>query len=298
MSGKKLIIEARINEYTGRDANPKVPWTAEEIGRTADAVREAGASIVHFHARTADGSPEVGYEAVREAVQRIRAGSDILIHPTLGVNVQSRDPEERLAPVLRLAEEGLRPDFAPMDMGTSNTSAVAEGGAGFLNEEGVYLNTTGTLAYFAERLREARVKPSLQIWNLSFLTAAETFHRLGLLDSPLWMCFVTGGPRQLSSHPATAAGLRAYLDNADAAVPAEWSVLASGADLLALAPLVIEEGGHLAIGLGDYAYPELGQPGNEEVVARVAELARRAGREIASPDEAREMLGLAPAGAG
>jgi 3-keto-5-aminohexanoate cleavage enzyme len=63
MRDKKLIIEVRINEYEMRQANPHVPWTAQEIAADAAACREAGASIVHFHARTAEGGAAVGHES-------------------------------------------------------------------------------------------------------------------------------------------------------------------------------------------------------------------------------------------
>lgn len=286
MAKKKLILEARVNEYTGRDPNPNVPWTVEELGRTADAVREAGASGFHFHARKPDGAPDVAYDAVRAVVERVRSGSDIFIHPTLGMNAQTIDPEERLEPILRLVEDGLRPDVAPMDMGTGNIDRLTADGSGFATQENVYYNTTGTLMYFAERLREVGVKPYLQIWNIPFLRLSEAFYRMGLFDGPLWMSFgVSGGrPRAL---------LGSSLAVRDPEIPVEWSV-AGSTNLVELAPMVIEAGGHLSVGIGDYAYPELGYPTNEELIAQVAELVRRSGREIATPDEAREMLGIAP----
>ncbi len=80
----KLIIEVRVNEYAMRDANPKVPWTPEEIGRDARAAQDAGASVVHFHARRPDGAPAHGIDDYAAAIRAIRANSDLLINPTLG----------------------------------------------------------------------------------------------------------------------------------------------------------------------------------------------------------------------
>ena len=100
---RKLIIEARVNEYAMRDENPLVPWTPEEIARDAAACAEAGAAVVHFHARQADGAPEHGYDAYAETCSRIRAACPALIHPTLGYVALGAPAEERLRNVLRLA---------------------------------------------------------------------------------------------------------------------------------------------------------------------------------------------------
>ena len=72
----------------------------------------------------------------------------------------------------------------------------------------------------------------------------------------------------------------------------QWSVMCVGGNLLPIAAAAIERGGHISIGLGDYAYPELELPTNARLVARIAQIAREMGREIATPAEARQMLGL------
>ena len=95
MAKKKLIIEMRLNEYELRNRN--VPWTAEELAQDAAACREAGASIVHFHARKADGSPAFDYESYRDVIAAIRASSDVLIHPTLGGPAHNASAQDRLS---------------------------------------------------------------------------------------------------------------------------------------------------------------------------------------------------------
>ena len=90
---KKLILEARINEYMSRDLNPNVPWLPEEIGEDAARCREEGASVVHFHARNADGSPDHSAVTYSRAIREVRARSDILIHPTLGFVTLDAGPE-------------------------------------------------------------------------------------------------------------------------------------------------------------------------------------------------------------
>ena len=81
---KKLIIEVRVNEYALRAGNAHVPWTAAELGRDARAIRDAGAAVIHFHARKDDGAPAHGTEDYAAAIRAIRDNSDLIVHPTLG----------------------------------------------------------------------------------------------------------------------------------------------------------------------------------------------------------------------
>ena len=92
----KLIIEARVNEFMMRDqGNRHVPYLPAEIASDAVACRDAGAAIVHFHARKADGAPEHEAASYAETVALIRSSSDILVHPTLGYVTHEGGPEER-----------------------------------------------------------------------------------------------------------------------------------------------------------------------------------------------------------
>ena len=94
---RKLIIEARVNEYMDRaQGNPNVPYTPAEIAADAVACRKAGAAVLHFHARTADGAPEHSAASYADTVKRIRASSDILVHPTLGYVTLDQTAEARL----------------------------------------------------------------------------------------------------------------------------------------------------------------------------------------------------------
>ena len=288
----KLIIEVRANEYTMRGDNPHVPWTQNEIVDDAIACREAGASSFHFHPRTESGQPDLSYEANRAIVDKIRSSSDILLHPTLGAFAQDADPQVRIGNIVRLARDGLAPDFAPMDTGSSNADLLTSGEDGFATDSAVYDNPTGTLRVFADTLRQLGVKPYLHLWNLVYLRIAVTFHRLSWLDGPLWAGFCLSGDDAPIHHPATKAGLEAYLANVPDGIPIVWSVNAFHANLLALAPSIIERGGHIAVGIGDHHYAESGTPTNAELVRRVVEIAQAMGREAATPAEAKGILGM------
>ena len=131
------------------------------------------------------------------------------------------------------------------------------------------------------------------IWNVGSLRILEAFVQTGVLPQTVFAELFTTEGGLIAGHPGTRRGPpERSIDFVPESVDCLWAAACYGANALDLAELAIEEGGHVAIGLGDYAYPELanGQPTNAEVIAAVAEIARRKGREIATPDEARARL--------
>ena len=102
---------------------------------------------------------------------------------------------------------------------------------------------------------------------------------------------MTDGP-YLTGHPGTPEGLAAHLQFLPRHRRLEWAANIVGGNLLNLAEMSARQGGHLAVGIGDYPYQELGCPSNEQVVRMAAQIVRSAGREVASPQDARDMLGL------
>ena len=138
---------------------------------------------------------------------------------------------------------------------------------------------------------DAGIGVSCVLWEVGYTRRLAAFLDTDIIAEPAYAVFhlVSGG--LLSGHPATRAGLdahRAFLPSDQV----EWAVINLGGSLLPLAETIIGAGGHLQIGLGDYPYSDMGAPTNAEVVRAVVELANRLGREIASPDEARTLLGL------
>jgi uncharacterized protein (DUF849 family) len=291
---RKLVIEARVNEFMLREqGNPNVPYTPEEIARDAVACREAGAAILHFHARKPDGAPEHDVASYAETVRRIRSSCDILVHPTLGYVTLDDGPERRLAHILDMARDPeTGPHFAPADMGSVNVDRYNEQARRFETTNLIYKNSTETLNYFTRNIRKAGLKPYLVSWNIGFTRYIEAFMDMGLIDEPAYICFCLTDNTWLGGHPGTLRGLQAHLDFLPADRRTEWTVVNFGGNLLGLAGAIIQLGGHISIGLGDYAYREIGQPTNAELVARIARMARDLGREVATPDEAKTILGM------
>ena len=292
---EKLIIEARVNEYAMRKHNPNVPWTSEEIARDAAACRDAGASIVHFHAREENGAPCHDAARYAQTIARVHDFCDMLVHPTLGANTLAASKEGRLAHVLNMAKDKrTRPDFAPMDMGSTNIDAYDPAARKYITQDQMYLNSTETLIYFAKEIRAAGLKPCAVAWNISYLREALIFYEMGLLEAPIYMGLTLTSGMISAGHPATSAGLDAFLNVLPKDVPIEWTVYNYGGSLLPLAEKIIAAGGHVAVGLGDHAYTELGQPTNAEVIAQFADIARKYGRGVATPDETRKILHMPP----
>jgi len=291
-----VIIDARINEYTSRDPNPNVPWSPEEIGEAARACREAGASIVHYHARDPEtGAPSSAPELYAAAAREIRARCDVLIMPTLGAG-QIPDLDDRFGHIEVMAKHARsRADLVPLDFATTNLPMLVtelDGGPALVGDDLYYLNSVGMLKELARRTRAAGAVPMAACWNVSSLRLLSAFLATGVFDEPCYAeLFCTEGGL-LAGHPGTRAGLEAFLACLPEGRSVCWAIACYGANALPLAELAIERGGHVALGLGDYAYPELGdgRPTNADVVAAVAERARAAGRGVATPEEVRAIL--------
>jgi 3-keto-5-aminohexanoate cleavage enzyme len=287
----KLIIEARINEYASRGANPHVPWTPEEIAADAASCRAAGASVLHFHARGQDGTPDHNPAVYADIIARLHSGSDILVHPTLGAATLDAAPERRIEHVIALSKDpATRADFAPMDMGSSNLDYYDPKAGRFFTTDVIYKNSTGTLQHFAKAFSQAGLKHYVVSWNLGFTRQALAFMDMKLLPEPMFLVFILTDGNLLSGHPGTPEGLDAHLQMLPSDRRIEWGVCNHGGNLLPLVDKIITGGGHISIGLGDYPYTELGQPTNADLIGHVADRARALGREVATPDEVRTLL--------
>ena len=290
---QKLIIEARINEYQSRDQNPNVPWLADQIAEDAARCRDEGATVVHFHARKADGSPDHSAATYADAIRKVRAKSDILVHPTLGFVTLDAGPKERLATVIELCEDPeTRPDFAPMDMGSVNVDWYDPKNRRFDSKGLIYQNGTDTLEYFAEHITEAGLKQYLVAWNVSFIRQAEAFMDMGLVPEPAYLLLLLSDGIMLAGHPGTPEGLDAHTTFLPKDKQVVWTVCNFNGDLLRVTEKIIKEGGHISIGLGDYPYAEHGKPTNAELVRKVRQQAEAAGRGVATVEETRDILAM------
>lgn len=287
----KIIIEARINEYQMRDVNPNVPWSVDEIVENAVAARNAGAAILHFHARCEDGSPDNTPETYARIIRAVRKETDILILPTLGFNSNDKSGKERFKIISRISENPeTRPDLIPLDTGSVNLERYDEKNKRFENQDSVYMNPTDVLIYSAKEAMKYGIKAKMTCWDMGFVRRGRIMVEQGLISSPGYFLFHLTEGHMITGHPCTKIGV----DSLRSVLPENsiWSVNCVGGNLFKVIPYVVANGGNVAIGIGDYHYKEFGCPTNEELVRKVVDIARDAGREPATPKEVRMLLGM------
>lgn len=267
----KLIITAALTgaEVT-RTQQPALPIGPEEIAQAAWECAQAGASIVHVHARRADGSSTQEAAAYRAIIEAVRARCDVIVQVSTGGAV-GMSAQERLAPVT------LRPEMATLSMGSVNFG------------DDVFLNTPSDMAHFLEAMRTHGVVPEFEIFDAGMLGALARWIKRGLVSLPAHVDFVLGVPGAMPGTPEALMYLRSQL-------PAglSWTVAGIGAAQLPLATLAIVLGGHVRVGFEDNIYFRRGElaASNAQFVERIAAISRSLDRPLATPDEARALLGI------
>ncbi|MEM8749180.1 MAG: 3-keto-5-aminohexanoate cleavage protein [Pseudomonadota bacterium] len=287
----KIIIEARVNELAPRDDNPNVPFLPQEIIRDAVACYEEGASILHYHGRQADGSPDHSPEFYLETNAGVRERCPILIHPTLGYVANDTDAMGRFAAIEEMMKDPkTAPDFAPMDVGSVNVDWWNPAENKFDTQGLVYKNSTDTLMHFADRIKHHGLKQYLVSWNVSFTRQIEAFMKMGVIPEPAYVCFCLTDGIMLAGHPGTPEGLDAHTTFLPKDRKFVWTVVNYKGDLFQLTEKIIRSGGHISIGIGDYPYLEYGTPTNAQIIEKVVAQARSLGREPATVEETRAIL--------
>jgi 3-keto-5-aminohexanoate cleavage enzyme len=265
-----IITCAPVGAEVRPDQTPYLPYTPPLLGETARAVREAGGSIIHVHCRNDDGTNTHSVERFREAYEAIRAQSDLIVQFSTGGAI-GMTPEER-ASVLEL-----RPEMATLTCGSVNFG------------DDIFENSFPIMRGILKRMNEFGVRPELEIFDKGHIANARKLARERLLSLPQHCDLVLGVPGGLD---ASVQNLADLVDN----LPdrCTWSVAGIGRQQLPMAMAAIAMGGHVRVGLEDNLFYSRGRLArNEELVARVARIAAEAGRPIATPDQARAILGLA-----
>jgi 3-keto-5-aminohexanoate cleavage enzyme len=283
-----LIIEAAINGATPQALNPHVARTLPEIVECACACLAAGAAIVHHHHD--DGLLEGRHatEPYRQAWTAIyRRYPEAVLYPTMGGGGPHTNIRERYAHVEELADAGLL-RMALIDPGSVSLGPLDSDGLPAAIDL-VYQNTFADVRYMADVCRARGVGAHISIFEPGFLRVALAYHTAGRLP-PAKIQLYFGGPGLPFGLPPTAASLDAYLAMLEGSrLP--WMVGVLGGDVRAtLAELAIARGGHVRVGLEDYAGPQ--QPRNPELVAEIVDMAQRLGRPVATSAQAAQLLGL------
>ena len=282
---EKLIITAAVTggEYVSRATTPHVPSTVDEIVEEVAQSVEAGASIVHLHAKdpatgeawTGDPNP-----ILKEYIERIRERVDVVINITTGGGRVGNPPEkwdDLVKARCRLGQE-----MMSLNMGTMNRWAEHPSGP-------IFLNTVEMIERWCRFMVEAGVKPEHEIYDTGMINICRQLSEKKIVPEPLHIQYVMVGRTGILPTPK---GLIYCLDQ----MPSNWtwSVCALGRNEIPMAVVAMTMGGHVRVGFEDNVYLGRGvlAKSNADLVRKVANIARELDRQIATPDDVRNILGL------
>jgi 3-keto-5-aminohexanoate cleavage enzyme len=271
-----LVTVAPTGAESAKADVPALPVTLDELVTTARECEGIGASVIHVHIRDAAARPTLDLGLLRETVAALREGTDLVVQLSTGGAVA--DPEADRLRVLDAA-----PDMASCTMGTVNFG------------DGVFLNRWEFIVELHTRMRERGIVPEYEIFDLGQLTTlSRLLDKHGLpAGGHVHVDLVMGVPGGM---PGTADALVACLR--DLPEGATFSATGIGRTTLPVMLASLSAGGHLRVGLEDTLTYAKGQPveSNMQLVARAVSFAHLAQRPPATPDQARELLGIKPHG--
>lgn len=281
---KLMITVATTGAFQGKEANPNLPMTPEEIAKAAYDAWNEGASIIHIHARDKQGKPTSEPEILSEIDRRIREQKcDIVIqHST------ASDYIPRLGADKRIKAIEMNPEMASLDV--TMPRMITFGG-----KESIFITTLPEIEYGAKVMLERGVKPELEVFNPVLMEDVYILIEKNLLAKPYWISFVMGMRRINRAYmPYSSRLLMQLIDT----LPGDslFTVMGVGTDELPATTQSILLGGHLRVGFEDNVYYRKGEfaQSNAQLVARAARIGRDLGCQIASPAEARELLNIQP----
>ncbi len=281
MARKVVITVAPTSNFHGKEANPALPEQPDEIAESVKACYEAGASIAHIHARDKNGVQTNDVEVFKAINKAVRAKSPIII-------------QNSIAPALKpggsTADDGLQtldamPEMASLDLAISVPN--------FRNMEIIIEWTRSWQRKAAKMMKDRGIRPELEIFNNSSMDDANELIEAGLLEKPLSFSFVLGMHKV--NQGATRWSPKHLMHLVDLLPQgAMFSALGVGTAQVPATTMSLILGGGARVGFEDNIYYRKGElaKSNAQLVERAVRTARDLGLEIASPEEAREMLGI------
>ena len=290
MTRKVIVACALTGAAASPEKNPALPVTPQQIAESGLAAVRAGAAIVHIHVRDPKtGAPSMALEYYREVVDRIRAsGSDAIINLTTGAGARFvpgagdpklADPKSTLTtPAARVRHVvELKPEICSLDLGSMNMG-------GF-----VFINSVPHVEEMAIAIRDAGVKPELEVFDPSHVMLAWQLIKSGHVASPALAQICLGVSGGAPATPETMVYMRNLLPP-----NCTWFTFGVGQHQFPMVAQALLLGGHVRVGMEDNLYLARGQlaPSNAALVEKAVGMIEALGEEIATVAEAREMLGL------
>jgi uncharacterized protein (DUF849 family) len=298
--GKVIITCAITGAIHTPTMSPHLPITADEIADAAIGAAQAGAAIVHLHARDpSNGKPTQDPKAFEQFLPKIKAASNVVINLTTG-GAPTMSPEERLQPAMKL-----KPEVASLNMGSMNFGLYEMLGrykefkydweqpylAG--SDDRIFKNTFKDIAYILESCSNNDTRFEIECYDIGHLYTAAHFLDRGLVKPPLFIQSVFGLRGGIGPHPEDVLHMKRTADRlfGDAYL---WSVLGAGRNQMFIAAQSAVMGGNVRVGLEDSLWIGRGTlaKSNAEQVTKVRRILEEIGLQVATPDEARKMLKL------
>ena len=275
---KTIITVATTGAHPKKEDNPNVPMTPAEIAEDVYACWKAGAAVAHLHMRDDKGAGAMDKAKFRQTVELLRArhpDCDIVLNLTTSGALGVSD-EDRMAHV-----EELRPEMASYDCGSMNWL-----------HSGVFLNPPPFLEKLGKNLQSWGVKPEIEAFDPGMIANAAYYLKKGVLKAPLHFQFCMGCANGI---PGTMKNLIFMKETMDELCPGStWSCFGVGHSALTMLYGAVALGGHIRVGMEDnvlYSKGVLAQS-NAQFVERAVRVSREFDREVATPADAREILGL------
>ena len=277
-----VITCALSGVAANRDQCPGIPYTPEEYAAEAKRAYEAGASVVHIHARYADGTPSFRVEEYRDITLAILdAAPDLIIN--LSTGAIGIPIEERVHQIT-----ALKPELGALNMGSMNYAKYSSKRKSIVFDF-VFANPFGEIMYLLEQMNEAGVKPECECFDTGHIGNVTPLIDMGLIQTPIQFSLILGVLGGAPADARTLAHMASLLPR-----PCTWEVIAISRKQWEMVAAASSLGGNVRVGLEDNFYLPSGEmaSSNGALVAAAAELVRLSGRRVADPSEARALLTL------
>ncbi len=272
---KLVITVAPTGSVPTKKDTPHVPVTPDEIAETAYRCEQEGASIIHVHCRDEVERPTSKFEIFKETVDKIRKRTKLIVMTSTS-GIAAATDADRAAPLKTKPE-----------MGSLTTGSLNFAGR---KPSVVYVNTIKTVQFLAKTMLDSGIKPEIEAFDVGFIQQGNRLVEAGLVKEPAHFQLVMGVDGGIPATPDNLMHMRNQLPPTATYVVAGMSRMQ-----LPMTTMAIVLGGHVRVGLEDNLYLKKGVLArNEELVARARHLAEDLQREVARPDEARTIMGLAP----
>jgi uncharacterized protein (DUF849 family) len=275
----KVIISCALTGAVTTKAHcPAIPYSPVEIAEEAKRAHDAGASIVHIHARTDAGAPSWDPEVFAAIKREVEARCPVLINWSTGGAGPMKDRVAHLA--------ATKPHIAALNMGSMNYAKWRSKTKSFAFKF-VFENSFDDIIAFAKAIKDCGAKPELECFDTGHVYSYKVLEDMGLLEKPYHFSFIMG---VLGGIPASSRHLAFQAENIPAG--SRWKVIGISRDQWPLCMAALSLGGDIRVGLEDNFYMPSGQmaESNGQLVEAAANLVALSGRSVASVEETRQIL--------